>query len=618
MATDREAIVRQAERLKGQGRFDLAIAEYVRLVEEQPRDWNAINALGDLYLRAGDVDRAVIQFVQIADHQFGEGFFPKAAALYKKALKARPDHEHTLLRLAEIAAGQELLADARAYLRRLWEMRSERGDDTGAAECLIRLAELPEADAETLLTGARASKVLGENGRAATLFRTAAEELQKAGRMPAALDALSQVVQLEPGDLELRRLLASRYVAAGQLEDAGRLLDAETAGEDPDLLLTLASIQVGVRDRDSTRSTLTRLITLAPDRAEDVLRIAGELGRAGESEFAFACSEVVIDDAVLRGEWDRAIEVLQSFLVHGASLPALLKLQHVATDAGQGEVLVETREKLADAYLEAGLGPEAQLVCEALLADAPGSSVHTARLRRALELAGVDDPDEALRRILHQSDPEPPDTHDDMVWNENEPASVEFVADDPGDEIVRDLEPDPADADVLMVDLSAMAPATPPAESATEVDLSAAIKGLGARVAASSKPPGVTDAAALFERGQQRLDSGQTREGLADLEAAARVPAFRFQAAWRVGREHAVQGHAQAAVEWLERAADAPAPSRDDSLSVLYEFGIALQRAGESGRALAVFMDLDAEDAGYRDVASRLAVLSRVEDGSRR
>jgi hypothetical protein len=30
----------------------------------------------------------------IADHLFGEGFFPKAAAVYKKALKSRPDHEH--------------------------------------------------------------------------------------------------------------------------------------------------------------------------------------------------------------------------------------------------------------------------------------------------------------------------------------------------------------------------------------------------------------------------------------------------------------------------------------------------------------------------------------------
>ena len=187
MPIDRETTLRQAEKLQRQGRLDLAIGEYVRLLQEQPRDWNAINALGDLYLQAGDVDRAVAQFIQIADHLFNEGFFPKAAAVYKKALKSKSDHEHTLLRLAEIASAQELLADARAYLRRLWELRSERGDERGAAECLIRLARLPEADAETLLAGARASKALEDPQQAVTLFRSAADALQKAGRAAAAL-----------------------------------------------------------------------------------------------------------------------------------------------------------------------------------------------------------------------------------------------------------------------------------------------------------------------------------------------------------------------------------------------------------------------------------------------
>ena len=218
MPIDRETTVRQAEKLQRQGRLDLAIAEYVKLVQEQPRDWNAINALGDLYLQAGDTDRAVAQFVQIADHLFGEGFFPKAAALYKKALKTRSDHEHTLLRLAEIAAAQELLADARAYLRKLWELRSERGDDRGAAECLV----------------------------------------------------------------------------------------SETAGGDPDLLLALGQIQIGRSDDSAARTTLTRFIVAAPERSSDVLRLAGELGRAGEPHRAFACTEIVVDDAVLRADWDRA------------------------------------------------------------------------------------------------------------------------------------------------------------------------------------------------------------------------------------------------------------------------------------------------------------------------
>jgi len=45
---------------------------------------------------------------------------------------------------------------------------------------------------------------------------------------------------------------------------------------------------------------------------------------------------------------------------------------------------------------------------------------------------------------------------------------------------------------------------------------------------------------------------------------------------------------------------------------------VALQRVGESARALAVFMELESEEPGFRDVGSRLTVLARVEDESRR
>ena len=48
----------------------------------------------------------------------GEGFYPKAAALYKKLLKVRPDDEATQLQLAEISAKQGLLLDAKIVLQR--------------------------------------------------------------------------------------------------------------------------------------------------------------------------------------------------------------------------------------------------------------------------------------------------------------------------------------------------------------------------------------------------------------------------------------------------------------------------------------------------------------------
>jgi hypothetical protein len=65
---DRAVTLRNAEKLIRQGKLDAAIAEFVRIVEDQPQDWNAKNTLGDLFARAGQVE-AIDQFMEIADNQ---------------------------------------------------------------------------------------------------------------------------------------------------------------------------------------------------------------------------------------------------------------------------------------------------------------------------------------------------------------------------------------------------------------------------------------------------------------------------------------------------------------------------------------------------------------------
>ena len=56
MAIDREDTLKKAEKLLRQGKLDAAIAEYLKVVEENPGDWATANTLGDLYARAGQRD----------------------------------------------------------------------------------------------------------------------------------------------------------------------------------------------------------------------------------------------------------------------------------------------------------------------------------------------------------------------------------------------------------------------------------------------------------------------------------------------------------------------------------------------------------------------------------
>src|ERR671914_99652 len=112
---NRETALKTAEKALRQGRIDAAITEYLRIVEAQPRDWNSANALGDLYVRANQIDKGIAQYTRIADHLAGEGFYPKAAALFKKILKVRPDDEHAMLQSGELAAKTGKLHEAKQF-----------------------------------------------------------------------------------------------------------------------------------------------------------------------------------------------------------------------------------------------------------------------------------------------------------------------------------------------------------------------------------------------------------------------------------------------------------------------------------------------------------------------
>jgi tetratricopeptide (TPR) repeat protein len=629
---DRAATLKQAERLLRQGKLDGAIAEYVRLVDDQPRDWNSVNALGDLYVRAGDTDRAVAQFTQIADHLFAEGFFPKAAALYKKALKIKSDHEHTLLRLSEIAAGQGLLADARMYLRQLGRYRRDRGDSRGAAECLVHLALLDEADAEAKLAGARAAQAIGDTPRATTLFKEAAEEFAKTNRQAEVVDALAEASALDPSDVELCRHVARECIAAGQLDRARAYLTRQSAGSDPTLLMALGRIELESGNDAEARSVLTRLMVVAPSQADVLLGVAGEMAKAGDLDRGFHCAEIVVDDALLAAHWDRAVVALERFLEHGPHIPALMKLVEVAVDAGRDDVMHEAQARLADAYLEAGRGAEARVIAEDLVARDPASDAHVNRLRRALDLLGTPDADAVLNRFRH-----PATAHEQPFDLDTVPGASDALSGD-------DVQP-PADP----AQPSATATATPAEEAIVietlEIDLSEALAGLGGAPLAPP-PAAVTaeasettphdlesvfedmrsrvtgdirggDASEQYERALEYLEDERVADAVTELKSAARAPLFRFRASSRLGRLYVTQGELQEGIEWLERAAEAPAPSADEGLLVLYDLAGTLERVGETARALAVLLEIDADRSGYRDVEARIERLTRAQAGTR-
>lgn len=665
---DRDAALKTAERLLRQGKLDGAIEQYVRLVEEQPRDWNSINTLGDLYVRAGNSERAVTQYARVADHLFEEGFLPKAAALYKKVLKVRSDHEHTLLRLSDIAARQGLLADAKQYLRQLAQQRKSRGDHKGVADCILRMAAVDENDGDAKLVAARTAEEMGDSALAVTLFQDAAAAYDKQKRAADAVDARVAAASLAPDDDRLRAEVARALIASGQVERAQPFLSGNGAGHDVDLLLAFGRNDLVAGRVVEALPTLMRAVALAPERRNEVRALSDELLAAGRVDDAFACLEILVDAALFEAAFEDAAGILEEFLDRHRLVPALLKLVDVYVDAGFDNRITAVQGYLADAYLETGLAAEARVIAEDLVAREPGVERHAERLRRALELLGVESPEEVIASLRNAeplfdntfSFPEASETMvpaDSEIESGVDAAAASDISNGMTTSDVNEssgrmpyVVPEPAlDIQELLAaserlerasalpgeEINTKRPAPPSGPGAavsSEVDLSSVLAGLHAPGSTAPRPPSenaeprsgeasvprradpaeqIAEAAALLDVAQEHLRKGLAAEAAAALQAAARIPKFRFKAAAQLGRLEAARGDLRTAVEWFERAAEAATPSGEESFAVLYDLADTLERSGESARALAVFIELEADAGLYRDVHTRIEQLTR-------
>jgi tetratricopeptide (TPR) repeat protein len=98
-----------------------AIEIYQRALQDvakggEPADPSLYNRIGDLELKAGESGAAVQAYEQAADTYTEQGFFNNAIALCGKILRVNPGRTATFLRLADLHARKNVLAESRRNL----------------------------------------------------------------------------------------------------------------------------------------------------------------------------------------------------------------------------------------------------------------------------------------------------------------------------------------------------------------------------------------------------------------------------------------------------------------------------------------------------------------------
>ena len=454
---DRDETLRRAEKLLRQGRLDAAIAEYARLVEEQPGDWATAKLLGDLYVRAGHLAQAAAQYARIAEHLAREGFVAKASALYKRIVKIQPDDDAALRRTAELSAQQGLSADARLQLQALFQLRLRRGDRAAAAETARAYADVDPGDPAGRYESARMFADLGDDAGAAEQWRAAGETFLGAGRLAdavrcwkaaieqhpgdeasrdmlvkalveagdaaaareaarsgaqwravaagmvragrdrEALDALEQALAADPGDIEARVHLARTAMARQELARARDTLAPVASAADPGVQFALAEVEFRTGDFEAGRSALRRCLASRDDLVPPAIALACAIG-PGSPEIGFAVAETVVSFAEAGGDTDVALDALERFLAvvpgHVAALEALID---VCGQTFYEHQRYRAQVQLADAYLALGNFEGARLLSEQLVEARPDDPSHAQRLGRAMAGLGFADGEREAR-----------------------------------------------------------------------------------------------------------------------------------------------------------------------------------------------------------------------------
>ena len=112
MALNRTKIRENAQKLVNRQQYGKAIAEYQKLVDEDPRDVRTLLKIGDLHTRRKSISDAVATYSLVAREYSGQGFFLKAVAVYKQILKLDPDLQDASEELARMYEELALHKDA--------------------------------------------------------------------------------------------------------------------------------------------------------------------------------------------------------------------------------------------------------------------------------------------------------------------------------------------------------------------------------------------------------------------------------------------------------------------------------------------------------------------------
>jgi len=357
MAVHREQSLQSAEKLLSRGKLDQALKEYLRVLEDHPKDIPTLNKVGDLYVRMNRPGESIPYFERIADFYSKDGFFLKAIAIYKKINKIDPARLEVYDRLADLYHKQGLVQDARSQYQVLadhYQKNNRIGDAIGVYK---KMAGIDPSDLRIQVRLADLYRAANQKEQAVMQYGLIGSMLLKRGAHDEAAQVFQKALELSPDDVETQRNLVRSLLAQKNGTAAMAVLRAAPRTGESLGLMAEAQLELGER----AEAVRTAEQALALDADAETPRLFLSRLRIQEHAFDRALEAVapLVLTAVTRREFARAAEFLEPILAADPShLGALQKMASVLEAEGN-------RAAFAKVHVQLGQAVEARSPAEA-------------------------------------------------------------------------------------------------------------------------------------------------------------------------------------------------------------------------------------------------------------
>jgi pilus assembly protein FimV len=385
-----------AEKFVQQGKLQNAIAEYEKVIKEDPKDLTVLNTVGDLCARVGQNEQAAQYFKKVGDYYAQDGFTVKAIAIYKKLTKLSPGNFENTNKLAELYSQQGLFSDARAQYMQVADHLLKSGDNTHAARIFQRILELDPENTTTQSKLADLYLKLGKKDEARKIYYTAAESLYARGSYDAAKENLGRVLSMDPQNASaqlLRGMIAADSGdAASAVQHLERVSDLDSH---PDGLRALLRAKLQSGSLEGAEGLASKLVTVHND-ASGISVLAqwyaanNGVGRALKLYELHADRFMAADKA---GFQEAVYPLIGRIKENPEALSAMLRLLQRVGDSSHNAEIMELQ---AHAFAQKADFKQARDLYQKLAELEPENSLHSQNYKQMLSKLGEDPATRAL------------------------------------------------------------------------------------------------------------------------------------------------------------------------------------------------------------------------------